>query len=106
MRTFSKFLAERALSEGPLKGDLQKVKDSVIEWLEDQDVRLGKGDVQNGVFGDFFRITIDKEFEYTYNGKEIKVFDVKKDKQVATKPAGSREAQSEFAKLVKKYSKV
>lgn len=35
MKSFSQFLAEAGL-----KGDLQKVKDSVIEWLEDQDVRL------------------------------------------------------------------
>lgn len=101
MKTFLNFL-----NEGALKGDLQKVKDATIEWLEDQDVRLKKSDVQNGVFGDFFRITIDGEFEYTYNGKEIRVMDVKKDKDVATKAASSREAQGELAKLMKKYSKV
>lgn len=100
MKSFSQFLAEAGL-----KGDLQKVKDSVIEWLEDQDIRLKKGDIENGVFGDFFRITID-DFEYTYNGKEIKVFDLKKDKQVVSKAAGTREAPSELGKLFKKYSKV
>lgn len=101
MKTFSQYL-----SEAGLKGDLQKVKDGVLEWLEDQDVRLKKSDIENGVFGDFFRITIEGAFEYTYNGKEIKVFDVKKDKQVTSKPASAREAQGEISALMKKYSKV